>query len=63
MMIPNGLIPYEVKSIASEMAKKIAPLGLWLTTNIPTNLLGGLSTKATRLGWDENAIFILSMPH
>ena len=35
----------------------------WLTTTIPANLLGGLSTKANRLEWAKKAIFMLPRPH
>ena len=35
----------------------------WLTTTITDNLLGDLSTKASRLEWAKKKIFMLSRPH
>ena len=35
----------------------------WLTSTIPANLLGGLSTKYTRLEWSKKAIFMSPRPH
>ena len=41
-----------------------SPLSLaWLTTTIPANLQGGLSTKATRLEWAKKTIFMSPIPH
>ena len=35
----------------------------WLSITIPANLLGRLSTKATRTGWAKNKIFMSPIPH